>query len=134
MPDPQIHRIHPVSATLAHPPRCAGGFTLIGLLFWAVVISMVGIITLRVVPTVNEYFTIRGAVDKVAKTGGSTVPEIRAAFDRYKNIEYSITEISGKDLQITKENDRVVVSFAYEKEIELFGPVFLLIKYNGTSR
>ena len=122
--------------TPAQAPRARGqhGITLIGLLFWAMLISMAGLVTLRVLPTVNEYYTIRGAVDKVAKTGGNTVPEIRAAFDRYKNIEYSITTISGKDLQISKDNDRVVVSFAYDKEIELFGSVYLLIKYSGSSR
>jgi hypothetical protein len=45
----------------------------------------------------------------------------------------SITTISGKDLSITKENDKVVVSFAYDKEIELMKPVFLLIKFEGRS-
>ncbi|MEY8875376.1 MAG: DUF4845 domain-containing protein [Leptothrix sp. (in: b-proteobacteria)] len=125
--------------TLAHnrstPSRpCPRGFTLIGLLFWAVLVSMVGLVTLRVLPTVNEYSTIRRTVEKVAKNGGNTVPEIRAAFERYKGIEYGITSVSGQDLQITKDNDEVVVSFAYDKEIELFGPVFLLIKYRGSSR
>jgi len=113
--------------------RTQRGITLIGLMFWAIVISMVGLVTLRVVPTINEYYTIRTAVEKVAITGGNTVPEIRAAFDRYKNIEYSITAISGKDLQVRKDNDRVIVSFAYDKEIELFGSVYLLIKYSGSS-
>ena len=61
------------------------------------------------------------------------MPEIRNAFERQKDIEYSITSISGKDLSITKENDKVVVSFAYDKEIELMKPVFLLIKFEGRS-
>ena len=114
--------------------RSQRGITLLGLMFWAILISMAGLVTLRVVPTINEYYTIRTAVEKVAATGGNTVPEIRAAFDRYKNIEYSITSISGRDLQVRKDNDRVVVSFAYDKEIELFGSVYLLIKYSGSSR
>ena len=62
------------------------------------------------------------------------MPEIRSAFDKQKDIEYSITSISGKDLDITKENDKVVVRFAYEKEIELIDPVYLLIKYEGRSQ
>jgi hypothetical protein len=41
--------------------------------------------------------------------------------------------ITGKDLTITKENDKVVVSFAYDKEVELVKPVFLLIKFEGRS-
>ena len=61
------------------------------------------------------------------------MPGIRASFERQKDIEYSISSISSKDLDITKENDRIVVRFAYEKEIELMSPVFLLIKYEGRS-
>ncbi len=110
------------------------GVTLFGLMFWAIVIGITALVVMRVLPTVNEYYTIQRAVDKIAKEGGTTVPEIRAAFEKQKQIEYSITAISGKDLQITKENEQVVVSFAYDKEIELMPPVYLLIRYEGRSK
>ncbi|MEO8297017.1 MAG: DUF4845 domain-containing protein [Burkholderiales bacterium] len=110
------------------------GVTLIGLLFWAIVISFIALIALRVFPTLNEYYTIERAVDKLARSGASSVPEIRAGFERTKQIEYSISSISGKDLDITKDNDKLVIRFAYDKEVELFGPVFLLIKYRGQSK
>lgn len=110
------------------------GITLIGLLFWAVLIAMAAVVTLRVAPTVNEYLTIEKAINKIAREGGKSVQEIRAAFDRTKQIEYAINTISGKDLDITKENDRIVISYAYDKEIELFGPVYLVIKYRGRSK
>ena len=110
------------------------GITLFGLMFWAIVVGFLALVTMRVLPTMNEYFTIERAVKKVATDGGSTVPEIRNAFDKQKEIEYSIQSITGKDLVITKENDKVVVSFAYDKEIELMKPVFLLIKYEGRSK
>jgi hypothetical protein len=110
------------------------GVTLIGLLFWAVLIGFVALVGMRVFPTLTEYWTIQRAVNKVAQEGGTTVPEIRAAFERQKQIEYSITSIGGQDLEITKINDKVVVSFAYNKEIPLIEPVYLLIKYRGTSR
>ena len=123
----------------APAPRAPGrgaqrGITLFGLLFWAILIGIVTLVALKVLPTVNEYFTIQRAVDKAALEGGTTVPQIRAAFDRQKDIEYSISSISGKDLQITKEDDRVVIRYAYDKEIELMAPVFLLIKYEGRSK
>jgi hypothetical protein len=110
------------------------GVTLFGLLFWAIVVGFVALIVMKVLPTMNEYFTIQKAVNKIAQEGATTVPEIRAAFERTKDIEYSISSISGKDLKITKENDKVVISFAYDKEIELMSPVFLLIKYEGRSK
>jgi hypothetical protein len=110
------------------------GVTLFGLMFWAILIGMTALVVMRVLPTVNEYYTILRAVEKIAKEGGGTVPEIRNAFERQKQIEYSISSISSKDLQITKENEQVVVSFAYDKEIELVAPVYLLIKYQGRSK
>ncbi|MDB5820966.1 MAG: hypothetical protein JWQ11_4606, partial [Rhizobacter sp.] len=92
------------------------------------------LIDLKVLPTVNEYLTIQIAVIMFAHDGGSSVPEIRAAFVRTKDIEYSMSSISAKDLVITKENDQVVIRFAYNKEIELYSPVFLLLKYQGQSK
>jgi hypothetical protein len=117
-----------------HSPRGQRGVTLFGLMFWAIVIGFVALIVMKVLPTLNEYFTIQKAVNKLARDGGSTVPEIRVAFERTKDIEYSIQSITAKDLNITKENDKVVISFAYDKEIELMKPVYLLIKYEGRSK
>ncbi len=110
------------------------GVTLIGLLFWAVVVSTVGLIALKVLPSLNEYFTIQRAVNKLASNSPGSVPEIRNAFERQKDIEYSISSISGKDLEITKENERLVIRFAYDKEIPLVEPVYLLIKFQGRSK
>ena len=84
------------------------GVTLFGLMFWAIIIGFGALLIMRVLPTMNEYFTIQKAVKKIAVEGGSTVPEIRTAFEKQKEIEYSIQSISGKDLVITKENDKVV--------------------------
>jgi len=117
-----------------HGARAQRGVTLFGLLFWAIIVGALALVVIKVLPTMNEYFTIQKAVNKVAREGGTTVPEIRTAFERQKEIEYSIQSISAKDLNITKENDKVVISFAYDKEIELVKPVFLLIKYEGKSK
>lgn len=119
---------------LPRSARTQRGVTLIGLLFWAILISFVALVGVRVAPTVNEYFTIKRAIDKVAAEGGSTVPEIRAAFNKQQQIEYSISSISAKDLEITKEDEKVVIRFAYDKEIPLIEPVYLLIKYEGRSK
>ena len=108
------------------------GVTLFGLLFWAVIVGFLALIGMRVLPALNEFFTIKRTVNKIA-TEGTTVPEIRAAFERQKDIEYSIVSITGKDLTVTKENEKVVVAFAYDKEVELVKPVFLLIKFEGRS-
>ena len=35
---------------------------------------------------------------------------------------------------MSKENEQLVIRFAYDKEIELISPVFLLIKYKGEGK
>lgn len=115
------------------PRRVRRGVTLFGLLFWAIVIGFFGYLLVRTLPTVNEYLTIQRAVNKIAQANPATVAEARQAFDRQRDIEYAIGSITGKDLTVTKENDRVVIGFAYDKEVPIAGPVFLLIKYEGRS-
>jgi hypothetical protein len=110
------------------------GVSLFGLIFWALLIGFVAYVGIRVFPTVNEYLTIQRAVNKVAAESPATVPEVRQAFEKQKEVEYSISSIGGKDLDITKENDRLVIRFAYDKEIPLIEPVFLLVKYEGRSK
>ncbi|MCH8178546.1 MAG: DUF4845 domain-containing protein [Proteobacteria bacterium] len=115
--------------------RAQQGFTLIGLLFWAVIICSLALLVMKVAPAVSEYRTIQGMVNKAAREGGSTVAEIRAAYDRYIQIEYGVEAIkSGRELDISKENDKVVIRFAYDKEIPLVDPVFLVIKFKGESK
>ena len=120
--------------TRRSPSRHERGITMIGLLMWAIVVAFVALIIVRVLPTVNEYSTIHRAVQKIAKEQPVSVAVARSAFEKQKEIEYSISSIGGKDLQVTKENDKVVIRFAYDKEVELYEPVFLLIKYRGEGR
>jgi cytochrome oxidase assembly protein ShyY1 len=109
------------------------GFSFISLLFWAMFIGFFGYLAVRALPTVNEYLTIQKTINKISNDPPSTVAEIRAAFNRQKDIEYAIVSIDGNDLEITKENDRVVIAYAYQKEVPVMGPVSMLIRYEGKA-
>lgn len=106
------------------------GITLIGVLFWGALLAGAGVLTAQIVPTVVEFQTIQKAVNKAKE--GNTVPEVRMIFDKAASVD-NITSIKGKDLDVTKENDKVVVSFAYQREIHITGPAFLTLKYSGKS-
>jgi hypothetical protein len=114
--------------------RSQRGVTMLGLLFWAVLVGAASVVVIKVFPVITEYQTISRMVNKLAREGGSTVPEIRMSFDRFKTVEYGIESITARDLEISKEDDKVVISFAYDKEIELFDPVYLLLKFKGRSK
>jgi hypothetical protein len=106
------------------------GISFIGLLFVVGVLACAGVVAAQVFPTVVEYQAILKAAQKAST--GATVAEVRQLFDKSADID-NIKSISGKDIEITKDGDKVIVSFAYNKEIHLAGPGFLVIKYAGAS-
>ena len=108
------------------------GITLIGLLFWGAIIAILVVLGLQIVPDWQESLSIQNAVNQAAKAG-PTVGDIRTKFDKMAEVDY-ISSIAGRDLQITKVNGNVVVSYAYQKEIHLVGPAYLLLKFAGKSR
>lgn len=107
------------------------GLTFFGLLIVGVLLAYSGVILAQVAPTYIEYLAVQKAVDKAA--AGSTVAEVRTIFDKAAQID-DIRTIAGKDLTVGKEGDRVVVSFAYAREIHLAGPAHLVMKYEGRSK
>jgi hypothetical protein len=107
------------------------GLTFLGLLVVGILLALAGIVIAQVVPTYIEFLAVEKAVQKAS--AGSTVSEVRTIFDKAASID-DIRTISGKDLEVGKEGDRVVVSFSYTREIPLAGPAYLVMKYQGRSK
>lgn len=106
------------------------GASFIGMLFVAAIVGVLFIVGAKVVPTVIEYQSILKAAN--SSKGEASVGDIRRAFDKNAATGY-FDAISGKDLVIEKVADKHVVSFAYQKEIALAGPAYLLLKYEGKT-
>ena len=113
------------------PKNKQQGISLIGILFVGGILVFLGVIGAQVVPTYTEYQTIGKAVNKAGQSG--SVAEVRSTFDKAAQID-DIKSITGKDLEVTKVGDKIVISFAYSKEIHLGGPAYLLLKYTGRSK
>lgn len=111
-------------------PRQAGA-SLITVIFFLVVLGVVGAIGMQVFPSLVEYQAALRAINKARDE--ATVVAVRNAFDRYAQVD-SIDAITGKDLTVARDGDQMVVSFAYNKEFHLFGPAWLTMKYEGRSR
>lgn len=107
------------------------GLTFLGLLVVGILLALAGVVFAQVVPTYIEYLAVQKAVDKAA--AGETVAEVRSIFDRAATID-NISTIAGKDLEVGKEGNKVVVSFAYERDIHLTGPAYLVMRYQGRSK
>ena len=107
------------------------GISFIGILFVGGVIAFTGVIAAQVIPTLIEFQAITKAASKAKE--GSTVADVRAVFDKAAAVD-DIKSITGKDLDVTKEGEKTVVAFAYNKEIHIGGPAYLLLKYTGKSK
>jgi len=107
------------------------GISFIGLLFVGGVLAMAGVIAAQAFPTVVEYMAIEKAAQR-ASTGQSVV-EVRGIFDKQTEVD-AIKSISGKDLEVSKVGEKVVVAFSYQREIHLAGPAYLTLKYAGRSK
>jgi len=117
---------------MAHSSKFAQrGMSLFSLIFVGAVLAITGVVVAQVVPTAIEYQAVKKAARKSSE--GNTVAEVRTIFDKAASID-NITSISGKDIEVTKENDKVIVSFEYQREIHLAGPAYLTLKYAGSSR
>jgi Domain of unknown function (DUF4845) len=108
------------------------GLSLVGVLFIGLIVVVLLLLGAKLVPAVVEYIAIERAVQKI-KSEGNTVGEIRSAFERHATID-DIKSINSKDLDITKEGDRVVISYAYTYNIPLMDNVRLVIDFSGTTR
>lgn len=107
------------------------GLSFIGLLFVAIVMGLAGVLLVEFVPTFIEYKGVQAAADKAQQ--GTSVVEVRALFDKAAAID-NVKSVNGSDIEVTKEGDRIVVSFAYQREIHLAGPAYLTLKYSGRSK
>ncbi len=106
------------------------GLSFFGLIFVGVLAVGAFAIGGQSVPIFLENHAITKAAKKAAKES-STVPEVRASFDRAAAID-DITSITGKDLDVTKRGDKIVVSFKYSREIAIAGPAYLVYRFEGS--
>ncbi len=107
------------------------GLTFIGLLVVGGLLAFTGVVVAQLVPTYIEFMAVEKAAQKAS--AGATVSEVRPILDKAAKID-DIRSIAGKDLEVGKEGDRVVVSFAYSREVHIAGPAYIVMKYEGRSK
>lgn len=103
------------------------GLTFISVVLTAVVVVAAVAIAGQSLPIFIEYQAITKAANKAAREG-TTVPEVRAIFDRAAQID-NIISIQGSDLEVSRHNEQVQVAFSYTREIALAGPAYLVYRF-----
>jgi hypothetical protein len=121
---------------LSRPSARQRGASIFSMLILAIIVGFCFLIAARAFPSINEYLTIRKAVTQIMHNSPTSANDIRSAFEKTTEVEYSIKTIGPKDLVIEPIGDTggFRTSFAYNVEIPIFDPtVFILVKYSGSA-
>jgi len=111
------------------------GLTLIGVLFVGAILAAVLVVGLKLIPVFAEYFGIKRALTAVAEAANPqsvSVSELRSAFSKRAMVD-DVTSVSATDIDITKENGRIVMSVEYSRKVPLVANVSLLIDFSVSS-
>ena len=108
------------------------GLSLMGLVFILVIVAAVALFAMRVAPSFIEYHAAKVAIEGIAAENPQTPAEVRNLFERRSEID-DIETIKPADLDIAKQGNSLVISFAYRKEVPLFKNVGLYIDYKASA-
>jgi hypothetical protein len=111
------------------------GATLIGMALVAAGVVFFAIMALKLVPAYIEHATIQSHLRELARapdTRGASPAEIMAAFNRRAQID-DITAVDGRDLDIARDGNDVVLSAVYSTRIKLVGNISACIDFEASS-
>ncbi|MDD2988611.1 MAG: DUF4845 domain-containing protein [Zoogloea sp.] len=115
--------------------KSQSGLSLIGVLFVGAALSAFVLLGLKLIPVLTEYHGIKRSIAAVAGEAdpqNASVSQLRNAFSKRATVD-DITSISPADLDITKEDGRIVISVDYSRKIHLFYNVSLVIDFSTST-
>ncbi len=105
------------------------GLTMIGFLFVALIVVVIALVGFRILPSYIEYFSVKkavaGALDDAVDGQPATV---RKFFERRVSAEY-IDSIDWRNLEVTKQNNQIVGTIAWEKRMPLVYNISLVLDF-----
>jgi hypothetical protein len=111
------------------------GLTITGFLITAAILVVMALLAFQIAPPYMEYYTIQKQIKIVANefqgTGIQRRP-VELAFDKRANVE-NITAIQGKDIEITKDGDKVTLTAEYSVKVPLVGNLSACMDFRASS-
>ena len=115
--------------------KSQSGLSLIGVMIGGAVLAALLLVGLKLIPVISEYMGVKRSMTAVvggANPQTATVSELRSAFTKRAMVD-DVTTITASDLDITKEDGRIVMSIEYSRKVKLFGNVSLLIDFSAST-
>ena len=109
------------------------GVSLMLLIGVLILLAVMALFAMKTLPSFMEFRAAKAAIEAVARERqGASPADIRRAFENRATID-DINTIKPTDLDIGKDGNATVISFAYRKEVPLFKNVGLYIDYAATA-
>jgi len=113
--------------------RAQRGLSMIGFLFVASVVLVTALIAFRMIPSYIEQYTIQKALEgALADSNDLSTATIRRAMDRRLAADYADV-VSGKDVEVTREGNKITASVGWEKRLPLVSNVSILLDFYATA-
>ena len=111
------------------------GMSFIGILVLVVLGVSITLLVVKLTPAYIEFFSVKKVMSAMAKDTAfqnMSPKEIRDSFDRRATIDY-ITTVSGKDLDLSKDNGQNVASLEYAQKIPLLLNISACLDFSAST-
>jgi hypothetical protein len=109
------------------------GVSLMGLLIGMFVLLFLVLLGFKLIPPYMEFSRAKSAIETIGRGKPASVNDVRKQFDARATVD-DIATLKGSDLEITKDGNDVVISFAYRKEVPLFANLGMYVDFAADSR
>ncbi|MFN7085542.1 MAG: DUF4845 domain-containing protein [Burkholderiales bacterium] len=113
--------------------RKQDGLSLSGFLLWSMLLVLTALLGLKMAPAYLEYLAIQKQLRLIAADSAvSGRGEIEKSFSSRAVVE-NIKSVTAADLEITREDGKVVISVAYSVKVPLFANISVCMDFSPTS-
>jgi len=111
------------------------GLTLTGMMFGSIVLVLLAVLGMKVVPVYIDDATIKKNLVAIASDNSlqnANAAQIRLAFSKRAQVD-NISVVSAKDIKITKDKGKLILSAVYTVEVPLVSNISLKFDFDTTS-
>jgi len=111
------------------------GLTIVGFVFVAAVVLSIAMIGFRVLPSYIEYFSVEKTLRQTLMNArdNPTLDQLRKDFDLKASADY-IDSVRGRDLELTREGNELVLTASWTSTLNLVGNVSILLELEASAR
>jgi hypothetical protein len=112
------------------------GVSLIGMLFWAIIVVSAALVVMKLFPAYEEYFVVKKVLFDIGQDPdlkNMSNSAIREKFIKLKTVD-DIHSVDAQDLEISRDKGGLtVVSAEYTYQTRLIGNISLLVDFHASS-